>query len=108
MRDLAREKCVARKVTAEIRKKLQRARFLFFPHIRDREQDAGEGCEIVSASGCSLKIGDSTLLVGRQAAEVENPSDGGCHAADDVFAESGSEQCVVAVGADREQLLRSL
>src|SRR6266567_1477421 len=55
--------------------------------------------------GCSLEVGDSSLLVRWQTSHAKNPAHRGGHASDDVLAEASGQQCVVAVMADRKQLL---
>src|SRR5579864_6577801 len=65
MSDLARKKRISGKIMAEIRKKLQGAWLVFFAYVGNGEQDASEGCEIVSACGRGLKIGKATLFVRR-------------------------------------------
>src|SRR5580704_7105040 len=104
--DLAGEQRIAGKFKAQAVEQLEGAGLVFFADVGDGQQNTCKGSEVVPVCGGGFKIGDPALLVGGQATHAENPAHRGGHAADDVFAEPGGEQTVIAIGADGEQLLR--
>jgi hypothetical protein len=106
MGDLAREKRVGRELLAQPRQQQQRARIVFLPNVCNREQDAGKGREVVSMRGGGLQVRYSTLFIRRQPSHSKNPAHRGRHTSDDVFAETRRQQSVIAIGTDRQQLLR--
>lgn len=106
MRDFPRKDCVRRKLALQSGQQLQRLGFVLLTHICNRQQDPRKGSEIVSMFGGGLQVGDSALLVGGQAADAKDPAHRGRHAPDDAFAGTRRQQGVVAIGTNREQLLR--
>src|ERR1700689_840584 len=106
MRNLSGKQRIPRKFSSEISQQLERGGLVFFPHVGNRQQDSGKGSEVVSVLGGRFEIGNSTLLVGRKSVQPQNPSNRRRHAADQIFAEAGRQQRVVAVVTHRQQLLR--
>src|SRR5580658_4671771 len=106
MRNLAGEQCIFWKFLPQRSQQLQRSRLILLAHIRNREQDSRKRCEVVSTHGGGFEVGNSTLLVRGQPSQAENPAHRGDNAPDNVFAEAGRQQGVVAVGTHRKQLLR--
>ena len=107
MGDLAREKRVCWEFAAAVRSATARARgLIFLAHVGDRQQDAREWREIVSVLGGGLQIGDAALLVGGKPPMRRIQRTGAAMLPMMYLLNPVRQQSVVAVGTNRQQLLR--
>src|SRR5438270_1956294 len=105
VRNLPWKERVPREFLLQSCEQLQSARLIFLAHIRNGKQDARKWRKIMTALGGGTQVLYSALFVGGQSSHAKDPTNRGCHAANDVFTEARRQQSVVAVVTNREQLL---
>src|SRR5450631_1704016 len=102
--DLAGKKRVSGELIAQGGEDFAGARFVFLPHISDGQQDARKRSQVVAVRSGNLQVGEALIFVAGHAAQAQDPAHRGCHAADDVLAETRSHAGVRAVGVYGEKL----